>query len=748
MKKRMKKNRKGSVLLTVICFTTVCMLIASLALSLANYSTKVSNNNIRSTQAEITAQNYLQEFVSAYKEIDATTGKVTYQSLLDIAGASESNPTEVTVRLEDISGNQVDPNAAGGTCKIYVFKSGSGVVVKSEATYAGETEVASAYFGKEAGSPWTSTNALETIGGINVNGIAAPIDGCIVVETDDITEVTELKNDPEYKSHFYIENNVYISTQLKIHDVLNKNDTSNIHYQAPTFTCLGYLAIYNIPRFSTNVGKTDINGDIGTSGVALSNKDGYINVDKKLIITMPKSEIIGTETKKDFDVYCRGAYIGGIPDNAIFSDRQQILDTFLNAGIVLGGEVGEFKMKGNFYSIKGAGSGQDGNLVFANNNDATIDGSLYVDGDLYVLNSKLTVKGDLVCTGKIYGGTDTTKYAEISGNGYTVESNNDVKSKLNVEGTISDSIDTSIERNNIPALDYDPYTGGTRTTLKTTYADTTPNDMYNETNQEEVKYIRSKYNFADMTELTSDKYYCVDSTTGAVTVKIEEVSNYEGDLNSVVNGDGLIINGSCKIPQDVWKKQNAKITIKLTDSDIIVLIPSNTEFEGKIRVDTSGVGSNKVFCYFMVYDSDDVENYYSRTISDASTTPKIQFINQTTVAETSVCSMDSTTFNYSENTTDNRIFFLMPNKSVMIIGSNNCKIQGLVYGTQSDLVVTHNGSMLYGQAKVKQFIKENDGKDAVINDIAPAENSILDYIKYKHPTSGQIDLLYFTKYKS
>ena len=57
MKRRIKKNQKGSVLLTVICFTTVCMLLASTALSLANYSSKVSNNNICSTQAEITAQN-------------------------------------------------------------------------------------------------------------------------------------------------------------------------------------------------------------------------------------------------------------------------------------------------------------------------------------------------------------------------------------------------------------------------------------------------------------------------------------------------------------------------------------------------------------------------------------------------------------------------------------------------------------------------------------------------------------------
>ena len=66
MKKHVKKNRnkKGSVLLTVMCFTLVCMLIASTALSLASYSAKTSNKNVRSTQAEISAQNYLQEYIN------------------------------------------------------------------------------------------------------------------------------------------------------------------------------------------------------------------------------------------------------------------------------------------------------------------------------------------------------------------------------------------------------------------------------------------------------------------------------------------------------------------------------------------------------------------------------------------------------------------------------------------------------------------------------------------------------------
>lgn len=829
MKRR--QSRKGSVLLSVVCFTTVLTILATTALSMSHVANKTSNKNVRSTQAEITAENYLQQYLMTF----TGTGNDKYKDLQTLAASgTETSPQVVNVSMTTASGTAVNSQ---GDCSIYVYKKGSSVYVKSVATYAGEEEQALAVFSSSSGTPWKSVNALEAVGKIDTNGVSAPVNGTMIIESSDPTAVTHLKNDAQYQTHLYIENNVYIDSKLYMEAVNNKNDSTNNFRQAPTITCLGYLSLYNEPEFNVTDGapKTDIKGTRGVSGVELSNKDGYINVDKKIIM-YPKENKMGTSSTP-MDIYCRGAYIGGVPNQKnidgtyFFQDTDTIIKAFTeqdSSGNItvwngwlggyhsLGTQNGKFSMYGNFYSMKSAGSGtnQNGDLVLVNGQPMVVNGSLFVDGDVYIIdNASIEVTGDCRITGKIYFGYDRTKYAVINsdgtiscfkddgtgnfvsdtdtGNGSTYKKCTD---KIKVTGTSSvksNSVATSKERDVVPALDYDPYTFGTRQSLKVLYADTTPNDMYQETDQKEVKYIKKKYDAALNTDILSMSYDRVDTNTGLATTVNSAVTDYPkisvdtSDLtkgyksidevyNYFVNGGRkLTINGSCKIPENVWKTQNVQITVNVTDSDVVVLIPAkgsdsykqsdgnwttNTSFEGKIRVNTTAV-TGKHFCYFMLYDPTASEDYYSRTVDSSSSYPIIAFNNGSVVYGDQLTDNPSDipgTSNFGKYnklkdtttgtnaTTDNRIMFLMPNNSAMILGSNDVKVQGTFYGPQADLQYNHNGSMLYGQAKLRNFTKTFDGKAMTIEDIFPAESSILDYITFKHPTNEKFELNYFT----
>ncbi|MDO4944866.1 MAG: hypothetical protein Q4E74_06665, partial [Ruminococcus sp.] len=546
----------------------------------------------------------------------------------------------------------------------------------------------------------------------------------------------------------------------------------------------------------------------------------------KKIIIYPSTDNIGT-SNTPMDIYCRGAYIGGLSyavntdGTDFFADKNEIVAAFSGTDASgnaksgwLGTQNGLFSMYGNFYSIKGSSTSQNGDLVLTNGQSMTINGSLFVDGDVYIMDSsaKIVTTEDCHITGKIYFGADRTKYAVINSDGTISCFKDDGTGNFIADSDTTDgstykkclnqisvpagkvknnSVATGKERDVVPALDYDPYTFGTRQSLKVLYADTTPNDMYQETDQKEVKYIKKKYDAALNTDILSMSYDRVDTNTGLATTVNSEVTDYPkipvdtSDLtkgyksidevyNDFVNGGRkLTINGSCKIPENVWKTQNVQITVNVTDSDVVVLIPAkgsdsykqsdgnwttNTSFEGKIRVNTTAV-TGKHFCYFMLYDPTASEDYYSRTVDSSSSYPIIAFNNGSVVYGDQLTDNPSDipgTSNFGKYnklkdtttgtnaTTDNRIMFLMPNNSAMILGSNDVKVQGTFYGPQADLQYNHNGSMLYGQAKLRNFTKTFDGKAMTIEDIFPAESSILDYITFKHPTNEKFELNYFT----
>lgn len=756
MKRRIKKNQKGSVLLTVICFTTVCMLLASTALSLANYSSKVSNNNICSTQAEITAQNYLQEFINSFKKTDPAGG-VTYSDLSDIAGVDEAHAKEYIATLASSGASSKNV----GSCKIYVYNTTGGIVVKSEATYAGQTEVASAFFEAES-TPYSSTNAIEVSGGMSNMENALVIEGDSLIESTNPTFLVKFHNaQTQADGHYFTQCNLLAAenTGAYIND--------SIDGVAPTVITGGYL-FWQQANITTDVGKYDINGnkskDIGFDSTKLSNRDGYLYADKKFILLGVSGGTIGNN-KNPIDIYCHGAYLGAIPSTA--PDYSDINKIYSSIGQTNPGA----NIYGNLYCYKGTDTKtQSGDLyVNFNGSGAIVNGDVIVEGDIYLMN-KLTVKGKLYCSGNIYccdWDGSVSRTANISGTFLTGDT---VSDRLTVENGYSNTLPcnaaiSSIDRSIMPDLDYDPskYDPDDPTAINPTrnstaiYQNATPNDMFNAIDQSAAKYIQSKYleaysyngktwdevTFVDETCTTSVKKYCDDSGKNLDDFKLNIINSGGGKLyiNNNYRFDPLVISGEFK------KKCEFVIRMPSTGDDIVVLLPAEAN-EMNISVDFSDspvdttVTPNvpKNFCYFMQDGGNSGNNYNGSAASIDEWKFYKTIIKDTRVTDTSTIP--------STKDLVNNIFILVPDDCKMNIESNNGKcMQAVVYGPKADVEIKGTGTpqrALIGQLLVKSIDVGNNGTS--IATMLPSPNSILDFINSS--ATSAVKLQYFTKYKS
>lgn len=737
MKKRMKKNRKGSVLLTVICFTTVCMLIATTALSLANYSNRNSNSNVQKTQAAITAEECLEQFIGSFG-----TSSNAYDDLANLAGTDKANANAVSVSMDGDS----DADSTFGSCMLYIYKDASGnVIVESEATYAQETASTKAVFKTDSNNPYESENAIETSDGLNTNGVSLPVSGDLLIESSAPNGCLYLHNDQGvYHSNIYVDQNVYIDTNVKFNDTIKS--------KAMTLTSTGYIAWKNSPEFRTDMGKSVSASDSSK----LSNKDGYINSDKKIIIGNPTTTTL--DAGKDIDVYCRGIYIGGIPDTVMengssvtITDKAAIKAAF-NGYPNFGQQAGKFQMRGNLYSYKGTdvtNEYQDGNIVFYNMNSATIYGSIYCDGNIYLSScSKLTIQnGGIYCTGKIYDKSGIA-YGETGFDSNQLEFIG-IDPATNALGTVSTTIDTTIERNQKPDMNYDPATGKVRSSTSQ-YQNATPNDIFlNSIGYKRVTDFSGNVTLSADTPDQSSKQLG-NKYRNAYDVNWKSVAeNYDGTENSIRNGN-INITDSCKLDSNLLI-QNAKFTIQLKDHDVVILFPVGGSYSDlKIIIDVSQRQNNS-FCYFMLYDpNNDIDSNFGESgVLYTSKTEKItslNIINNSSIFQNDVCAgfNDTPASSNGTNNKDVYTFWMLPDGCTMTI--NNAKVQGIVYGPKADFCIAENNSQLFGQAKVKKFQMTNNsgGKNNVVN-MSPADDSILSFINYANPSSQTVELMYYKR---
>lgn len=686
MKRKCRRNQSGSVLLAVVCMSMMCMTLATIALSVVSYTTKASSRNVQRTQAKITAEACLTEYINSFGG--------SYDSLKALADAyTETNPYELTVSVTGDS----DFDTTYGATKLKIYSEGTGFKVVSECTFSTQTQTASIFFDAVTNNPYVPTNTLECGDGIDYSdGKANPIDGDIYLEKkksgSDKTYLMLGSNNSEFHSHIYSEYNLYFNSGAKLLDVINKTGTlnyepnktsnnGNFFKQAPTLTIDGYLAFMNNVTIETTVGKTDKNmknsddyAGAGYSTDNLSDKDGFICVNKKIFFNMPSAINIGkydTDKSKNrpIDVYCHGMYIGKLPkkvNGSVNADYQTIKDAYGNSSggsDIDDGQIGSATINGNVYSYIGTGSlpYESGDLFILNSaQTVTINGDLFVEGDLYIQTSsdggnksKLVVNGNLHCNKNIYfveaNGDDYVikGVGSVSGGaitvtapaGVTVDSVylNGMKGQVSV--TSGHTIDTTFDktdRNAYPTKGYTPSTAidnSTRKPLNDVYKDATSNKMFSASlggpNQDKAKYIAEKYAKALTRTLDTKKFK--DSTGN-----IKELSHTHNNKGQVITE----IYGSLRLrSSDFGGLENTGskfYSVKLTDEDIVIALPMNKgNIVPKIRIDSTEAVDG-CFVYFMYYDegdsfdftdTDETNNRVTCYYLDTSDTPLAEYVD-------------------------------------------------------------------------------------------------------------------------
>lgn len=435
---RPRTNRKGAVLLTVICFTTVCLMIATMALSAATVTMKRSNSNVRKTQAGITAQNYLDQFLKVFEKSDSS-GNITYDDLKAVANGTNVNaPSKFNATIPGSSTNV-------GDCQVSVYQVSGGIVVESSCTYAGETEVASAFF-KTKSEPFSSTNTIESNGNIAISGNAMSVDGNVMSDGSTTADV-EYNNNSILEGDYYTTGNLETRTGSQVF----KNGASG---RALTVTTGGYIKFNNDPtiQYDPNTRTKDASGNY-------LNRNGYIYSGKKVIFSTEGAPVIGKDTDP-VDIYCYGVIFGSVPQYVNKDGvNTEVKDySAIDATVGAGGNNNSYnKMHGNIYCYTGSSTDyQDGSAIFnISSQTITLNGELYVDGNIYITGSQTTIIANAIhCKGGIFDRNgkkyDITKTLQQN-------RNDGFDSSITISAsTIDNLFDKSKARNQMPDANYDP----------------------------------------------------------------------------------------------------------------------------------------------------------------------------------------------------------------------------------------------------------------------------------------------------
>ncbi len=368
MKRVNGKNQKGTVLLAVVCFGMMCVTMATICLGLVNYSNGATARNVMRTQAKVTAEACLTEYISAYGGTISGTGstldgKPAYTYLQNLAaGCTESAPRVFKVNDGDAKFKQnygeaeirLYEDPAGGFRVKCVCTVGKGGYLKAQ------TQSASVKFASASATPQITSDALECSQGFtDTGGRQANISGDMHIERklvwnpgsgtyeegpDEVFTVGV--NGGKYNSHVYSEYSIQLSNGGTFTDVYNKTGTLNYEpnysshngdafVQAPVIWTDQYLlATDNNAGVGTKVGKTDYQRCNTWSGpkaspaktydpTNLENMDGFIYVGQQALFIGPSGAnlFIGYESdsggtmSKPIDLYCGGAYFGMINTN-------------------------------------------------------------------------------------------------------------------------------------------------------------------------------------------------------------------------------------------------------------------------------------------------------------------------------------------------------------------------------------------------------------------------------------------------
>lgn len=769
MMKGIRRNRKGTVLLTVLCFTTMCMVIAAIALRVSNKANTQSTDNVMKSQAQITAEHYLEQYLSTFPTVVGADGvaRYNYDDLKKIAGANEQNPAIITISVQQANhlssvnvsnAGIADTAAYGGNCTIYVYKSSSGIVVKSMGQYHEQTGLASAFFYGETPSASLNKNAIETCGSYGV-GDTACVSGDILLSYVNPNVTVKFKNNNgAYQANFKTNGNLSNNPEnVRFRDTLQGN--------APTITAEGYMYFTQLD-IQTTVGKTDASGkhatDSGYDKNNLLNKNGYLNTDKKMFLPGYKSgNTIGGSADRPIDIYCRGLVIGEIPGTAYGSYTEAAVTKFKSdIETMFGGtdHDGKVTINGNVYCYKRAGGtiSDDGDFIVKLQNSQTINGDLVVDGNIYVNEAPLIVTGNVYCTGTVSG-------VIKDGNG---------KQFNTAEGkAISKSL-PSDARSVQPPMNYSPglyvYGENENPTIYSpqNYKSQSPYKMYDQ-NDDKSKHFQDNFLAA------------LDNTLATPGV----ATGYVDDSKDNIVGKEITIKKSCRLnPVQIGvgiggANDGAKFIVDVDTTDIWILLPatpgatpaanSANMMRARFKVNNPKNGHH---CYFVFYNYDsslDVGDYYKSDAGkeDAAYYYLYQtgdFIEETvfqiapnTGGKCGIFTSDFANWD-SDNPTnkdaETNIVFLVPDDFTLELGDGGfiTKMQAVVYGPLATFNPRINtGNKVYGQVKVNYYNTDgasNMDESAYFCDLS--KSSILhSFLTSGATAEGTLNLQYYIRHK-
>ena len=709
------------------------------------------------SQAQITAEHYLEQYLSTFPTVTGSDGqpRYNYDMLKQIAGANEQNPATITISVMQKNGSSgvnvsndslVTTAAYGGNCTIYVYKSGTGgIVVKSVGDYNEQTGLASAYFYGETPSANLNKNAIETCGNYDVYETAC-VAGDVLISNPTPGVVTKFKNNNgAYKSNFKTNGNIINNNEdVRFRDTLQGN--------APTITAEGFMYFYQLD-IQTDVGKTDVNGKhISNSGYDvdhLLNKNGYLNTDKKIFLEDSANKI--GSSGKPIDIYCRGAVVGLMPSSAYGSyNASRVSDFKTEIETVFGrathaNNSGDQKMYGNIYCYKGASGDiyDDGDFIVNTQNSYTINGDLIVEGNIYVNGATLRVTGNVYCAGSVHG--------TIMGTTGSIKS-------------VSNSL-PSDARAQKPAMNYSPglYVYGDPEYENPTiyspqnYKSQNPYKMFQQ-DDEKTKHFKSNFLAA-----LGNKLGDPGVSTG-----------YSNGDN--VAGKDITIKKSCRLTPDQITAGSGiagpRYTVLVDTTDVWILLPavnnaSNNKCMARFRVQNPKNGHHVYFVWYNYDASKDTGDFYKTDVgkmfgsyyynNNGGSGVNVTFNIEPTClhGEPAFCTTEFAGFNDQtplNKDAETNILFLVPDGFQINVGCSGffAKYHAVFYGPLAHLYIDNNtGNKIYGQVKVNEYSitgASNVDESAYFSDLS--KSSILhSFLTQNALSGGTLNLQYYVRHK-
>ena len=435
-KPKRSANRDGSVLLAVVVMTMVVLCLATICLFVVQYTTKATSRNVQRTQAKITAEAALTEFIEGYRQSqkDKTppvTDEKLYEELKSIAAlGTAANPVTYQVGLSGESNDEFAQNYGATNIKLYALTSTS-FKVMAETTFVTQTQTASVTFTTSAKVKPHASNTIESKKGTAVSNDvqwSMPVEGNLIYENDDgKMSYKEISRSNIYGHVLISKMNFTYDDQTSIWDLYNKSGDNvfkkkeRYFWQAPTLTVDGYMCTgSNYFYMGTDVGKSDDQyanssyydtaTDYPHNG-ALGNYDGYVCIFQKLVAVNAFYAKIGvtktntgtvSNANKPIDVYTHGIYAGSVfASSFVDSDGDSKPDSVTSAldAACTGTGIANFSN-----DINTICSGFDYRTEYLSASDRSericINGNFYsyVDPDLNAVAVASAHSGDMVIT--------------------------------------------------------------------------------------------------------------------------------------------------------------------------------------------------------------------------------------------------------------------------------------------------------------------------------------------------------------